>query len=337
MTIKDIARELGLSPSTVSRALNNHPAINQNTKKLVLDFVELHNYTPNQNARNLVNQKSHTIGFMIPDISDSFFSHAAFGVEEVLYKNNYEIAYSSTERKIERVRDFLIRAKEHRYSGVFITPDFWDQELIALINKIDIPIVSLRRKTPRVGLNIPYVDSDHYGGIRSAVDYLVSLGHKNIGMISADTIIEKERSTAYRDAMTKHNLQHCIFDKVSTKFASDRLARGHKAAKLMLEQNPQLTALIASDDMMAIGVLEYLHSIGKSAPEHLSVIGCDDRPEGRLFPLQLTTIQQALHEIGKQAAMMIIQLIQNPSKQPASIALKTNLLPRKTTAPPRSL
>lgn len=334
LTIKDIAKELNLSPSTVSRALNNHTAIKAETKALVMAYVEKHHYTPNQNARNLVNQRSHTIGFMIPDISDSFFSRAAFGVEEVLYKNGHDIAYSSTERDPQRIRDFLICAREHRYSGVFLTPDNWSKDLVELVERVDLPAVSLRRKTPRTGQEIPFVDSNHYGGIRNAVVYLTGLGHRHIGMISADTIIERERSTGYRDAMTEQGLMPCILDSVSTNFASRRLESGYRAAKELLEKNRELTALIASDDMMAIGILQYLNDVGKSAPRDLSVIGCDDRPEGQLFPIQLTTIQQALQEIGRQAANMLLRLIKNKTRQSASVALETRLIVRRTTGPP---
>lgn len=336
LTIKDIAKQLGMSPSTVSRALNNHPKISEKTRKTVMDYVEKNHYTPNLNARNLVNRNSHVIGFMIPDISDSFFSRSAFGVEELLYQNGYDIAYSSTERSVKRVKAYLINCMEHRFSGAFVTPDEWTDDLVELIHNLNIPIVSLRRKTPRTSPEIPYVDSDHYGAIRTAMDYLFKLGHIDIGMISADTIIERERLNSYHDVMKEMGLKSCFVDGITTKVSANRIESGYKAAKIILERNPTLTAIVSSDDMMAIGIMEYLNKMGKSVPEDISVIGCDDRLEGRLYPIQLTTMQQSLHEMGNQAASMMLKLIQARNRQIPSVTLSTILVERKTAGQART-
>lgn len=333
VTIKDIARQLNLSASTVSRALNDHPAISPETKKRVLECVDRQNYTPNRNARNLVNRQNHTIGFMIPDISDSFFSHSAFGVEEVLYRSGHEIAYSSTGRNPERVRDFLVRAREYRYSGVFLTPDAWDDALIDMVHKIGIPVVSLRRKTPRTDPEIPYVDSDHYGGCREATEYLISLGHTDIGMLTSETIINTERLQGYEETIRRNGLRPHINCETSLPHSSVRYEVGYNAARTLLERNPEITALLATDDRFAIGAMEYLDHMGIDVPGDISVIGCDDRLEGRLFPIQLSTVRQDLHELGRQAAEMLLRMIAEESFQPASVSLKSKLVLRRTTGP----
>ena len=107
VTIKDIAEMAHLSPSTVSRVLNHHPAISESTRKLVMECVEKLQYTPNRNAQNLVRQSSRTIAFMIPDIADTYFSSAAVGVEEILHQNRYDIVYINTNREPARVLGLL--------------------------------------------------------------------------------------------------------------------------------------------------------------------------------------------------------------------------------------
>lgn len=336
VTIKDIAKQLDLSASTISRALNDHPAISEETKKLVLECVKQNSYVPNRNARNLVNRQNHTIGFMIPEISDVFFAQSAHGVEEVLYRSGHEIVYSSTERNPARVLDFLTRAQEYRYSGVFLTPDKWDDNLIETVHKLGIPVVSLRRKTPRTTPEIPYVDSNHYEGCYEATEYLISQGHTEIGLISSETLINTERLSGYEQAMRKNNLHTNVMCDPMTKHASKRYTVGYNAAKSLLEQNPDVTAVLATDDRFAIGAMEYFYEIGLKIPEDISIIGCDDRLEGRLFPILLSTVQQDLNELGRQAAEMMLRMVNSHTLQSSSISLKSRLILRRTTGPKRA-
>ena len=329
-TIKDIARELHLSPSTVSRALNGNPLISLKTRKKVAECARNHGYVPDRNARNLVTRSNRTVGFMIPDISDSFFSYSAAGVEEVLYRNGYEVVYCSTNRELGRVEEFLIRAQEYRYSGVFLTPDWWNEELIELVHKIGLPVVSLRRKTPQTTPEIPYVDSDHYGGCKEAAEYLIAQGHREIGLICMNTQIELERRQGYEDTVARHGLRpHIEF----SPFSTNRIEIGFQAAKTMLEREPEISAIIATGDKQALGAMEYFDRAGLRTPEDISLIGCDDQAEGRVFSIQLSTVQQAVNELGIQAAEMMMRMIADPAYTPSSVILKSKLLLRRTTGP----
>ena len=207
VTIKDIAEMTHLSPSTVSRVLNHHPAISESTRKLVMECVEKLQYAPNRNAQNLVRQSSRTIAFMIPDIADTYFSSAAVGVEEILHQNRYDIVYINTNREPARVLGLLNQCREYQYSGVFVTPDVWDDALLAAIHAMPVPVISLRRKPPYTIPEIPYVDSDHYTGAREATEYLFSLGHTEIALITANTLIYNERQRGYEEAIRNHRLK----------------------------------------------------------------------------------------------------------------------------------
>jgi LacI family transcriptional regulator len=331
VTIKDIATELHLDPSTVSRVLNNSPEISQTTKTKVLNLVEQRGYRPNRNAQNLVNNNTYTIGFMIPDIGDSFFSISAANIEQVLRDHGHEIVYCSTQRKSENVLDFVKRAIDYRYSGIFITPDVWDQPLIQLINSIDIPIVSLRRKPPKEIKKVPFVDSDHAGGMASAVDHLVGLGHRHIAFIGFVSAIENEREAGYLRAMHRHHLTPVsVKDDFIGRMAL-RIAAGHATTRKLLFSNPELTAICASDDYIAIGVMEGLHQQGIRIQEQFSVTGADDREISGLFCTQITTVAQFQDEMGNEAAKMMIKMIHDKSYIPKSLTLPTKLIIRNST------
>lgn len=331
VTIKDIAKATSLSTSTVSRALNNHPAINKETRQIVLDCVRKLRYQPNRNARNLVNRKNTTIGFMIPDISDSFFSSAAIGVEEIMYRNGHDIVYSNTNRDSKRVLDFLIKAQEWHYSGVFITPDRWDSAIIDQTHAAGMPVISLRRKSPADHPEIPYVDSDHYAGFVEAAEYLVSLGRRSIGLITADTMIYSERQQGYEHVMQLNNLPTRIYCHKQPVHSSQRYEAGYQAMQHLLERFPDITALLTADDRFAIGAMKYLSQVSLRVPEDISIIGCDDRPEGQLYPFQLSTIQQDILGLGRNAAQMMLRMIDDPQYRPASLSLQPRLIIRRTT------
>lgn len=289
VTIKDIAKYTNLSPSTVSRVLNGNPAISEATRKLVYKAAEEMHYSPNLHARSLVNHRCNTIGFMIPDIADSYFSVSAVGVEEEFQVNGYDVVYTNTNRDPKRVLGFLDRAAEYRYAGVLITPDVWTDDLLRRIRKLEMPTIALRRKTPFMVSGIPYVDSDHYSGFQEATAYLYSLGHRNIGLITADTMIYNERQRGYEEVIRAHGLTALIHRFDAPVRAAMRYQAGYDAAQSLMKKS-DVTAIITTDDRFAIGVLEYLNAAGCKVPEDVSVIGCDDRPEGQLWPFRLSTV-----------------------------------------------
>lgn len=326
---------MNLSPSSVSRALNDSPQISSETKRKVRDLVKKYNYKPNRNAQNLVNNNSFTIGYMIPDISDNFFSYSAFGVEEVLQDSPYEISYYATQRNPQRVLDYLERAIEYRYSGIIITPDLWNDELIERLAQFPIPVVCLRRKTPFELNDLPYVDTDHTGGMAEMIDYLVSLGHKEIAYIGFSSAIGEERKMGYLSATARHNLPQYLEIDPCAHDAHKRPRIGYETIKKLLKEQPQISAVAASDDYLALGVLEYLEEQKIDVPGSISVSGFDDREAGSIYSTQITTVHQFQYEMGQQATAMLLRMIENPADKPSSLMLKAKLIPRRTTGPCR--
>lgn len=333
ITIKDIAKELSLSPSTVSRALNDSPQVSVETKRKVSELVKQYNYKPNRNAQNLVNNSTFTIGYMIPDISDSYFAYSALGVDEALRNTPYEISYFATQRSSRKVVDYLERAVEYRYSGIIITPDQWDKQLIKYLSELTIPVVSLRRKTPQGVSGIPYVDSDHTGGMSDMVDYLVSLGHQHIAYIGFQSLIGNERKLGYLSATARHSMPQYLKVNPSALHVMKRPQLGYEAAEELLKDFPQLTAMVCLDDYLALGALEYFQSKGIHVPDEISVAGFDDREVGSIYSTQITTVHLYQYEMGQHAAGMILKMIKNKEEVPPSLMLQTKLVLKNTTGP----
>lgn len=334
-TIKDIAKYLNISTSTVSRAINGHPEISDKTKKRVLRAVEDLGYIPNRYAQQLVGYGVLTIGFTIPDINDSFFAKCAVGAEEIICQRGHDIAYHSIQRSTDRLCEFLIRAKEFRYNSVIITPEYWEDSLFQQITRTQMPTVILRRKTPDAISGIPYVDSDHYGGVRELCRHLLDLGHKHIAFITYDAIVLNERRQGYEDAMLRSQCPQYICQCQRTTDSDQVIPLGYNGMKEVLAKYPQVTAVIGANDMLAIGAMQALYEAGISVPKDMSVAGFDNRSICDLYNIQLTTVEQPLQEMGRLAADMALRLAQDPADKPSSAVMKTKLIVRNTTARPR--
>src|SRR5699024_968096 len=162
-TIKELAEHLNVSVSTVSRALNDRHDISVKTKKLILETADKMNYKPSNIAMILVSNKTYTIGLMVPDIVDPFFSSIAVGVEEALYNSDYQVMYTSTGRSADKEGNFFRDVQNRQLDGVIVTPSLLDTQTIERLKDLKVPAVLLRRRPPS-NLNLPYVDVDHYRG-----------------------------------------------------------------------------------------------------------------------------------------------------------------------------
>jgi len=331
VTIRDVAKHLGISVSTVSRCLNNYPDISEATRERIHQAMQELNYVPNANARSIGQKQTYTVGLTIPDIQDSFFAGNADGIEDILNKNGYDLIYGSLARSSKRLVDFLRRAREMRFDGIIITPDVWDQPLIEALNRLEMPVVVLRRKPP-AGVELPYVDSDHYGAAREMMEYLISLGHRKIGHIAFPTATCRERLAGYIDVMNKYGLEPRIAEsRTSSGRLTESINNGRSAMAQLHRNNPDLTAVFAASDQVAMGALEYLDKAGISVPGDISVAGFDNMEYADMHWFRLTTMALDRRESGRIAAGMLLKLIKKKVKRPQSVLLSPELVVREST------
>ena len=327
-TIHDVANYLGVSASTVSRCINDHPDISDEMKQRVRDAMERLNYVPSSAARNVSRKSTRTIGLTIPDIEDPYFAKSASGVESVLLENKYSLVYGSLARSGSRMLEFIRNAREMRLDGVIITPDSWSDELLELIARSGIPTIALRRRPP-ASSGIPYVDADYYAGSEIMVDHLFRSGHRKIGHIVLNTSIGLERKRGYEDAMRTRGLEpFCVTVDLPANREIDGEKNGYAAMKRMLEQYPEVTAVYASSDPMAIGAMEYLMEREIRVPESISVCGTGDNDLSCLGWFQLTTVAFDRYELGRRTAQMLLKMISGEVKNPDPVLLETHLIVR---------
>jgi len=335
-TIRDVASYLGVSVSTVSRYLNNHPDLNEETRRKIERAVRELDYVPSSAARNVSRLSTHTVGLTIPDIQDSYFSDNAYGVEQYLQEKGYTLIYGSLNRSPGRMMDFVQYAREMRFDGLIITPEEWSDELLALLRKTRIPVVALRRRPP-VTSGIPYVDADHYAGAQQMVGHLVGLGHRRICHIVLSTDIGRERLRGYEDAMKSRGLEprSVVIPGMPANRVMDAIRYGRAAAEQLLREDPGTTAVFASSDPIGIGVMEYAQACGLRVPEDLSVCGTGDLEIASLPWFGMTTVAFERYELGRKAAELLLNMTGKEDCRPESVLFDTRLVLRRSTAHPK--
>lgn len=332
-TIKDIAEELGVSTTTVSLIINNRPCrISEETRKNVWALVKKYNYTPNSNARALVTKKTHTIGLIVPDISNNFFSELANGVERAAQRLEYSVVFCSSDNsgKKDLKNTALLISKQ--IDGLIIAPSLGNSdvqdiaEFNGLVERNNLPVVLADRTIPFCSYNC--VQSNNRQGGYLATNYLLDLGHRRIGCITGPLEVDSARARheGYTDALQMAGIPPDESLIVSGDYQIDS---GAECTRLLLEQN--VTALFACNDMMALGAMREIRRQKLRLPRDISLIGFDGINVCDLLDPPLTTIYQPLYEVGKTAFQLIVELIEKPSSKIENIMLAPKLKEGGTT------
>ncbi|MHB8061106.1 MAG: LacI family DNA-binding transcriptional regulator [Ruminiclostridium sp.] len=332
VTLKDIARETGLSVTTVSLVLNNKPnKISEKTKKLIFETTEKLNYHPNQLAVGLVKRETNTIGLIIPDISNHFFAELALGIDDEAHKHNRNIIFSNTSDKTERDIDSLNILYSRGVDAIIIAMasdiDNEKRNLYQnIISNISIPIVLVDRHDP--AFNCSSVKLNNKKGAYIATSHLLSLGHRKIACITGASGLRstEERMEGVRWAFDGAGIDMCedyIYE------GNYLHSGGYSAAKKIV--NTPVTAIFAFNDMMAFGAIRMLYQAGLQIPKDISVIGFDDIYFSELLDVPLTTVRQPAYEIGCEAVRRAIIEIENKNISKQNIFFEPELIIRKST------
>ncbi|WP_043934718.1 LacI family DNA-binding transcriptional regulator [Bacillus sp. EB01] len=308
-TIKDVAKKANVSIATVSRILNGQPGYSAKTKQKVLQVIEDLGYQPNAVARGLINNKTHTIGVLFPSLGGSLVTDLLRGIEKAASDQGSSVIVCHTESDAEKTMKYLRLLGEKRVDGIIFTSEVLLKEYYQVIEKMNVPLVLLSTKSD--SLPVPYVKVDDFQAAYSATEYLIQKGHRNIGMISGnseDIIAGKPRIEGFIQAM-KDN--HIPFDEnhiVNTGgFGFDR---GITGMRDMLNQVPDVTAIFAASDEIAIGAISIANILGKKVPEDISIIGYDDINLASMSVPPLTTIHQPFIKMGELAGKMLLDMME---------------------------
>jgi len=328
-TIKDVAKHVGVSTATVSHVINKTRFVSDEIKEKVLQTIRDLNYQPNAIARSLVKRKTHTIGIIISDILNPFYTAIVRGIEDVTYKSGYSVMLCKRTKNVEKEILYIQVLMEKRIDGLVLSTAFQDGVHPLLSQLKGIPLVSIVRKMK--GFNPDAVFGDNVGGAYQAIEHFIQLGHRRIGIISGPLGLSSgaERREGYEKALESHRIpieEHWI------KTGDFKKESGYFLTKKLLEEKVPPTALLVVNNQMTIGALNALKELGVRVPEDLSLISFDDMEWCSFMNSPLTTIEQSPYLMGKTAGEMLLQKINHKRSQPKKVVIPSHLIIRNSTA-----
>lgn len=330
ITIKDIAALAGVSKTTVSKIINNKDdSISKPTRDKVLKIMKEQNYVPNKLAQSLVTKRTKTIGLLIPDIRNPFFTDISRGAEDFARKEGYNIIFCSTDEDYEREAECVSMLCEKMIDGIIFTPSSITSHEENRYNDLDIPMV-LVDKNIELSNAKGIVKVDNKNGTYEATKHLIKQGHKEILYLSGPlkNDISKERLQGYIRALEKNNLSVKEENIVEGKY---RYEWAYNFIKNLEEI--KCTAICCANDLMAIGAIQALREKNFNIPEDISIVGFDDIETAKLIDPSLTTIRQPAYEMGAKASEILISSLKNKDKESVgTIIFKPSLIIRNSTS-----
>ncbi|HHY15844.1 MAG TPA: LacI family transcriptional regulator [Firmicutes bacterium] len=347
VTIRDVAKAAGVSVSTVSHVMNNYGDIGPETEKRVRKTMEDLNYYPNALAQRLIRNRSHLLQLFLfakEGLQHPFFYEVLCGISKEAQNRDYELILSvqQADDRSKRWRKSLRRSIESRAEGLIIMGSPSEPGVFEKIEDSQIPAVFV--DIPFKGRNSIYISSDNKKGARLAVEHLISLGHRKIAFLGGDSLeafleqkgeengrpgegISKSRFEGYAQALRKANVEidlsligHGEFTQTGAK----------RAVLQILESHPDVSAIFAASDVMALGAMEAVRSVGREVPRDVAVVGYDDSEAASLARPLLTTVRQDGPLMGKTAVKEIWNVMNNPKAASASVILPVELVVRES-------
>lgn len=324
-SIKDVAKEAGVSIATVSRVLNDVDVVNEETKKKVLAAIKKLGYRPNIVARSLKTQKTKTVGIIIPDISNQFYPEIVRGAEDVANIYDYNIMLCNTDLDTEKETEYLKVLKEKMVDGVLYMSTSLGNDTIKLINELQLPTVLV--ETTDKDRSFPSVIIDNEQGAYDAVKFLIGKGNKRIAYIGPkDDIMNATslRYKGYKRALAENNID---IDKNLVCFSGMKARDGYEAINIILNNNSIDSVFCASDEI-AMGAINSLRDKKFIVPGDVDVLGFDNIYGAEIFYPKLTTIAQPMYDMGSVGMRMLIKMINKEPLEKEHYVLDYQLIER---------
>jgi len=330
-TIKNIASELKLSTSTVSRALNDHPDIHEETKRLVNSIAVELGYRPNIIARNLKSSKSNQIGVIVPEIRHDFFANALSGIEEVAYQKGYTVILAQSNEDKDREEINLNSMYLHRVAGILVSISQTTTDSAHFKRLVDKGVKMVFFDRVCNDLNVSTVHIDDLQSSYDVVKYLISKGYKKIIHFAGPQNLEicKNRKLGYEKALVDSGVLYNPVVIEGGMHEND----GYRHVDKMIELGFENCAIFAVNDPVAVGAVKRLKELRIKIPEQVGIVGFSNNPITEMISPQLTTVEQPAFEMGRRAAEILIHEIEDENTIiiPSDIKLETNLIVREST------
>ncbi len=333
-TIKDIARKVGKSITTVSRALNDYDDISDETKQMVRQAAQEMGYIPNATAQRLQKRTTDTIGLILPTFgprfSDPFFSEFLTGVGNQASELGFDMLVSTRAPGEQEMESYRSDVATHRVDGFIIVRTRCDDPRIAFLLRNEFPFAAFGRVTDQP--DFPYVDEDGKHGFALIINHLVDLGHRKIALITApeDLTFTNHRLAGARAAMEKRGLS---FPPDYLQVGDLTQRGGFECAQRLLDLQDPPTAIAAFNDLMAFGAMSAAQERGLSVGQQISISGFDNIPMAEHTHPTLTTVHQPIYQIGRRVCELLIRTIRNEPIEETQVILKPSLIVRRSTGP----
>ncbi|MGD0303926.1 MAG: LacI family DNA-binding transcriptional regulator [Candidatus Acidiferrales bacterium] len=334
--MKDIARDLGVSVITVSKALRDHSDISTATRARVLKRVKELNYKPNYAARALVTGRSNMIGLVVPDLVHSFYSEIGNGLGGVLRKAGYNLVISSSEEDQEVENQVIDQLIARRVDCLVIASSNWTASALKRVVEANIPFVLIDRRVPGIDANFVGGDDELIGVI--ATEHLIEVGCKVVAHIGGSKVSPaRGRLEGYKKTLAKHRLTLGP-EYIVTHDTLDEMAHevGYESAMTLLKLRPRPDGIFCFSDPLAIGTMRAILDAGLRVPEDVALVGCGNLHYDVFLRIPLTSVDQQSFAIGERAATLAIAMIDaesqgGPKPKGKSILLQPKLIIREST------
>lgn len=330
ITIKDIARHAGVSVTTVSHVVNKTRFVSEDTRTRVLGAIAELKYVPSAVARSLKNNRTQTIGMMIPNCSNPYFAEIIRGIEDTCFQAGFNVILCNSDDDPKKQGQYVRVLTEKQVDGLIVLSSGGDDELGEHLRHAAMPQVLVDREVEH--LNADLVEVNHEAGGYLATQHLLGLGHRRIACITGPLSLSSaaQRVAGYRRALLEAGLKVQSSLMREADFTS---AGGHAAMLDLLGQKQGLTAVVASNDLMAFGAISAAASAGLALPRDLSLVGFDDIALAAYSSPPLTTVAQPKHRMGELAARLLLARISDHRRPPQREILQPELCLRQSTAP----
>ncbi|GAA4987711.1 LacI family transcriptional regulator [Nonomuraea thailandensis] len=331
-TLRDVAEAAGVHAATASRALNpkTRQQISAETARRVMRAAQALGYQPNSVARSLKTSRTGTVGLVIPDLTNPLFPPIVRGVESVLESGGYHVWIVNTDNDAEREHAKIESLRARQVEGLIIATARLEHPLLRRLHEQGVRMVLINRQVEH--LSLPAVTGDDATGVAAAVRHLAGLGHTRIAHLSGplSTSTGRVRAQAFRHAVRDLGLPGDLVVECAHWSESD----GAAALRALLTRDAAFTAVVAGNDLIALGCYDVFAERGLSCPGDVSVIGFNDMPFLDKLRPPLTTVAVPHHELGAEAARMLLDCLGDPGRPARTLLLPVSLVVRGSTAPP---
>jgi len=328
-TIKDVATYAGVSVATVSAVINNNKYVSPDLVQRVHESITALGYERNSLAQGLKKQTSHTIGLIVSDITNPFFTSVARGVEDVANARGYSLILGNTDEGLQKEMNYMRLLASKRADGLIVAVTARSHEYLRSWSAQQLPLVSIDRLPSELGIDAVLIDN--MAGAQQAVEHLITLGHERIGIVTGlpGITTTEERLIGYQQALAAHSIS-CNPALIAE--GNSRIDGGERAAlQLLTQKAARPTALFVTNGLMVIGALQAINRVGLRCPEDIALVGFDDFEWAAVMHPRLTTVRQPTYEIGQKAAQLLFERLERRDASPQVVRLQPRLIIRESS------